>query len=81
MGPADVKAFTRAEPFRPFRVRLTDGTAYEVHYPHMAMSVELHLVIGLPDPETNGLTARDVVEVPWDRVLGLERLVTEGAAA
>jgi hypothetical protein len=81
MGPADVRAFTRAEPFRPFRVRLTDGTTYEVRYPHMALSTESFLVVGPPDPEGNGLWALEPVEVTWDRVAGLEPLVAEGAVA
>jgi hypothetical protein len=81
MGPADVKAFTRAEPFRPFRITLTDGTTYDVHYPHMAMALAGSLTVGLPDPETNGLTAYDTIRVEWDRVAGVGLLTAEGAAA
>jgi hypothetical protein len=81
MGPADVQAFTRADPFRPFRVRTTDGTNYEVHYPHMSMPLRGYLVIGIPDPESQGRWAEDAVELTWDRVTAVELLAPEGAVA
>jgi hypothetical protein len=33
MGPDEIFAFLRRRPFEPFRIHLTDGTAYTVNHP------------------------------------------------
>lgn len=35
MRPEDVFHYTRAEPFRPFRIVMTSGKTYEVFHPEM----------------------------------------------
>ena len=35
MRPDDVLAYVRHAPFRPFRIFLTDGTAYEIRHPEL----------------------------------------------
>ena len=35
MHPADIFAYTRAVPFRPFRMVLNSGKTYEVRHPEM----------------------------------------------
>lgn len=81
MGPDDIRAFTRAVPFKPFRVRTADGTNYDVHHPYMAMSMPRYLLIGLPDPKSDGEWAAGDVELGWDRVAGVELLASAGATA
>ena len=34
----DIRALTRATPFRPFRVYLTIGETYDVHHPDMLLA-------------------------------------------
>lgn len=48
MRTEDVSEFVHRRPFRPFRVTLTDGRAYEVHHPELAMVGRSSMVIGLP---------------------------------
>lgn len=74
LGPADVKVFSRAEPFKPYCIRTVDGTTYEIHYPYMAMALRGALTVGIPDPETNGQTAESVVDLNWDQVAAVEPL-------
>ena len=35
MFPADILAYTRAAPFRPFRIILNSGKSYDVRHPEM----------------------------------------------
>ena len=41
MAPTDVLAYTRATPFRPFRMVLNSGKTYEVRHPEM-----VHVTVG-----------------------------------
>jgi hypothetical protein len=47
MRPNDIRVFLQRQ---PFRIALTDGRAYEVRHPEMAMAGRSSLVIGLPAP-------------------------------
>lgn len=35
MRPTDLLEYVKAEPFRPFRLRLTNGTSYEIRHPEL----------------------------------------------
>ena len=37
------------EPFRPFRIQVTSGAAYEVRNPAMAVAMRSELFLALPD--------------------------------
>jgi hypothetical protein len=50
MRPEDLREYIRRQPFRPFRVTLTDGRTYEVRHPEMLMIGRSSAVIGLPRP-------------------------------
>ena len=71
----------RADPFVPLRIRLNDGTTYDVAQPYMAMAMKAHLVVGIPDPESNGRWAHDYVEIDWQHIASVNRFVPEGAVA
>lgn len=77
--PEDVQAMLRAEPFEPLRVRLTDGTSYDITHPNLTLVTRLRLVIGFPEPGTDGQIARDAVRVGWSVIAGVEPLVPEGS--
>jgi hypothetical protein len=47
MVPKDFVTLQRQEPFRPFRVTLTDGQTYDVIHPQLMM-VGTDLMIGFP---------------------------------
>ena len=48
MRPQDIQDLIRHEPFRPFRITLTDGRTYDVRHPEMAMVGRSTVAIGLP---------------------------------
>jgi hypothetical protein len=48
MSPKDLRQMVRAQPFRPFRVELSNGAAYLVSHPDMALVTDTALVIGVP---------------------------------
>jgi hypothetical protein len=35
MAPQDVLDYVRAEPFRPFRIRMSSGRTFEIRHPEM----------------------------------------------
>ena len=46
----ELKQLLRQRPFRPFRVLLTDGRAFDIHYPEINLVGETFFVIGIPEP-------------------------------
>jgi hypothetical protein len=48
MSPADILQALRKRPFEPFRIEVSDGTAYEVRHPEMVMVGLGSLSIGIP---------------------------------
>ena len=81
MRPEEIHAMLRAEPFHPLRVRLKNGTIYDVFYPNLTMTTESFLVIAFPDPESNGRWGDDYVTIPWPEIAGVEPLRAEWAVA
>ncbi len=50
MRPEDVREFPRRQPFRPFRLTLTDGRTYDVMHPELAMVGRSWMQVGLARP-------------------------------
>jgi hypothetical protein len=48
MRPEDIREFLQHKPFQPFRLTLTDGRAYEVRHPELAMVGHSAVAIGVP---------------------------------
>ncbi|MFH1920828.1 MAG: hypothetical protein ABIP48_13170 [Planctomycetota bacterium] len=51
MRPEDLRQFLRHEPFRPFRVTLTDGRTYDIRHPELVAMGRSSLIIGFPAPD------------------------------
>jgi hypothetical protein len=47
MPPEDLQRKLQARPFRPFRMHLSDGTAYDVMQPELLLLGRRSLVLGL----------------------------------
>jgi hypothetical protein len=47
MRPNDITSHLRKQPFRPLRVFISDGKAYDVRHPEMMMVGRSEVVIGL----------------------------------
>jgi hypothetical protein len=65
----DIRALTRATPFRPFRVYLTTGETYDVHHPDMLLATLGAAHISAPSP---GGTSNDYGSV---RIVSLVHIV------
>ncbi len=50
MRPDDIIKLLRAQPFRPFRIFLSDGSQYEVRHPEMAIVDRSVVTVGVPGP-------------------------------
>jgi hypothetical protein len=51
MMQQDLLEWTRRRPFEPFRLYVSDGTAYEIRHPELCMPTFSTVIIGLPrDP-------------------------------
>jgi hypothetical protein len=48
VAPADILQPQRKRPFEPFRIEVSDGTAYEIRHPEMVMVTVGSVVIGIP---------------------------------
>jgi hypothetical protein len=51
MRPEDLLELTRAKPFQPFRVYLSDGVMYEIRHPDMAIVQRSKITVAVPGPE------------------------------
>ena len=60
MPPQDIEKKIRQKPFRPFRMYLTDGTAYEVRHPELVLLGHRSLVLGLASDPGQTLYERTV---------------------
>ncbi len=50
MTPENVQKHVLRQPFRPFRIFLSDDAVYEVRQPEMVLVGEREVFIGLPGP-------------------------------
>jgi hypothetical protein len=48
MSPADILDTLRKRPFEPFRIEVSDGTAYEVRHPEIVLVGIGSVIIGIP---------------------------------
>lgn len=76
MTADNIQAFTRANPFLPFRVTLTSGEEFDIRHPDMIVASDLLVVILRP---TRPGERSSVVHVSLEHVLKLE-LLTPNAA-
>ncbi len=59
MRAEDVQQLLRAQPFRPFRIHISDGSHYDVTDPLYVLVWRLRVEIGL-DPDANDVPRRAV---------------------
>ena len=48
MRQESIFKWTRRQPFRPFQLRLTDGSTYDVHHPDMILPTPHEVAVGVP---------------------------------
>ncbi len=76
MRPEDLYEFTRRKPFRPFRVKLTNGETFDVHHPEGAMVGKSVVAIGLPGAEPGGAMFDRIATLSLLHIMQIEPLET-----
>jgi hypothetical protein len=51
MRPDDLLELLRAAPFEPFRIHLSDGVAFEIRHPDMAIVQRSKVTVAVPGSE------------------------------
>ena len=51
MRPEDIHRVLRQRPFQPFRIHLSNGTAYDIRHPELVVVGRSTLFIGIPAPD------------------------------
>jgi hypothetical protein len=72
--PEDLLQRLRQRPFQPFRVVLTDGRAFEIHYPDLNIVGQTWFDIGIPMPNQADPFGERAVTVPLDWIARVEEL-------
>ncbi len=67
----DLVRMLQARPFKPFQIRLKNGTVYPVRHPDLALPTQDGVQVGVP---RSARQADDVAVVPLDQVTALEPL-------
>jgi hypothetical protein len=80
MRREDILSFTRAQPFRPFVVQLTNGERFEIRHPDMIVPTLGMATIGVPAPGSLGDEAERVVHVSLVHITKIEYLPSPSAA-
>jgi hypothetical protein len=78
MRPDDVLQLLRAQPFRPFRISLSDGKEVEVRHPEMAIVERSTVFVAVPGPRGPEGPAERVVICALVHITRMEYL--DGAA-
>ena len=72
MRPEDVREFLRRQPFRPFRLTLTDGRTYDVMHPELAIVGRSSVEIGLARPDDPENIAERLISVSLLHIMQIE---------
>ena len=68
---SDFFPFTRAEPFKPYRIKLQNGTVYQIDWPDMVMPLPEHALVVVPSPHRQDRD-EEIVRVPFQQIADLE---------
>ena len=74
MRPEGVREFLRRQPFRPFRLTLTDGRTYDVMHPELAMVGRSWVQVGLARPGDPENIAERLISVSLLDIMQIEPL-------
>jgi hypothetical protein len=61
-------------PFQPFRLVLTDGRVFDIHYPKMNQLARTFIKVGIPVPDAPEPTCDHLVYIPLTQIARTEPL-------
>jgi hypothetical protein len=59
MRPDDIHGLLHKRPFQPFRIRLSNGTTYDIRHPELVVVGRSTMFIGVPAPDLPPATYDD----------------------
>ena len=74
MRSEEIYRHLHQEPFRPFRLRLSNGIVHEIRHPEMAMPTASCVIVGLPAKDALEPAVGDYVIVSLIHIVQLEPL-------
>jgi hypothetical protein len=75
MNPKEIVQLKKQQPFRPFRIHLSDGRCYDVHHRDLVIVGPEVVHIGIPVPEHPLLLCEETEIVDLEEITRLEPLV------
>jgi hypothetical protein len=76
----DIRARLQQEPFRPFRIIVSEGLRYDIHHPDLVLAGAHDVSIGFATPERPTVYDR-LIRVALVHIVGLEDLPVAADAA
>jgi hypothetical protein len=80
MQAEDLRRWQRQKPFKPFRLHVTDGAAYEVRHPEFLMVLRRYAVVGLALPGAGGEFPETSVDVDLLHITRIEPVEAPASA-
>jgi hypothetical protein len=77
----EILRLLREQPFRPFRLRLTNGITHDIRHPDMAIVTPSAVYVGVPGAGAAIDAADDIVVVSFLHVVQIEYLAPPAASA
>lgn len=74
MRAHDLLRWLRYRPFRPFRLLVTTGVAYDVLHPELMLVGNSTITLELSDPKTLFFAARREVEISLAHIVQLQEI-------
>jgi hypothetical protein len=47
----ELRGWLKRQPFQPFRLHLSDGRTYDIHFPRMNLLAQTFIKVGIPAPD------------------------------
>ena len=81
MNPDDLREWLIRQPFRPFRIHLSDGREYDILNPEFVLLLRTRLQVGLASEDPNQAIPVRTEDLALQHIVSLEELVLEPAPA
>lgn len=81
MRPEDIRQFTRAQPFIPYRLHIAGGQTYDIRHPDQVIVLRSRLVIGVGGDNSIPERTEHIALIHIVRVEELQSGVVEGASS
>lgn len=62
----------KAQPFQPFRIRLSNGSVHEIRHPELALVSPYYVVLGVPAPDLPSPAISDLITVAMIHIAEIE---------